>query len=314
MMNKTSYTIFIILNFLIANTAFAGWNSAKNKSLNKLENAINKNLDNTEVSITSTERNKPGFEILTVQPLADQDDNITFFQGSAIRSDGDRETVNLGLGHRIFLNNDLTMLGINGFYDHELDYDHKRTSLGAELRTSAYEFNTNAYFSASDTRTGKNSAQEESLDGYDFEIGGHLPYIPNWKVFAKHFDFEVPNGNDFEAGGHLPFIPNWKVFAKYFDFEVPNGNDFEGLEYSTEIYVPGTGLRLTTGIKDYDNYDDNWFFKISLNLGAVNSNDRFVSDTAYQLTSMKDKKLDKVRRENLIIKGGSNFSVTASGF
>jgi hypothetical protein len=29
---------------------------------------------------------------------------------------------------------------------------------------------------------------------------------------------------------------------------------------------------------------------------------------------MKDKKLDKVRRENLIIKGGSNFSVTASGF
>jgi adhesin/invasin len=177
------------------------------------------------------------------------------------------------------------MLGINGFYDHELDYDHKRTSLGAELRTSAYEFNTNAYFSASDTRTGKNSAQEESLDGYDFE-----------------------------AGGHLPFIPNWKVFAKYFDFEVPNGNDFEGLEYSTEIYVPGTGLRLTTGIKDYDNYDDNWFFKISLNLGAVNSNDRFVSDTAYQLTSMKDKKLDKVRRENLIIKGGSNFSVTASGF
>tara|TARA_Y100000389_G_C17359074_1_gene462699 strand:+ start:265 stop:1119 length:855 start_codon:yes stop_codon:yes gene_type:complete len=284
-MNKTSYTIFIILTFLIANTAFAGWNSAKNKSLNKLENAINKNLDNTEVSITSTERNKPGFEILTVQPLADQDDNITFFQGSAIRSDGDRETVNLGLGHRIFLNNDLTMLGINGFYDHELDYDHKRTSLGAELRTSAYEFNTNAYFSASDARTGKNSAQEESLDGYDFEIGGHLPYIPNWKVFAKHFDFEVPNGND-----------------------------FEGLEYSTEIYVPGTGLRLTTGVKDYDNHDDNWFFKISLNLGAVNSNNRFISDTAYQLTSMKDKKLDKVRRENLIIKGGSNFSVTASGF
>jgi adhesin/invasin len=285
MINKTSYTIFIILTFLIANTAFAGWNSAKNKSLNKLENAINKNLDNTEVSITSTERNKPGFEILTVQPLADQDDNITFFQGSAIRSDGDRETVNLGLGHRIFLNNDLTMLGINGFYDHELDYDHKRTSLGAELRTSAYEFNTNAYFSASDARTGKNSAQEESLDGYDFEIGGHLPYIPNWKVFAKHFDFEVPNGND-----------------------------FEGLEYSTEIYVPGTGLRLTTGVKDYDNHDDNWFFKISLNLGAVNSNNRFISDTAYQLTSMKDKKLDKVRRENLIIKGGSNFSVTASGF
>tara|TARA_B100001093_G_scaffold485849_1_gene520633 strand:- start:85 stop:942 length:858 start_codon:yes stop_codon:yes gene_type:complete len=280
-------TLAILASSLFfANTAFAGWNTVKNKSLNKLESALNKNLDNTEVTITSTERNKPNFEILTVQPLAEQEDNITFFQGSVIASDGDRETVNLGLGHRIFLNNDLTMIGINSFYDHELDYDHKRTSLGAELRTSAYEFNTNAYFAASNERTGKNNVQEESLDGYDFEVGGHLPYIPNWKIFAKHFDFEVPNGND-----------------------------FEGLEYSTEIYVPGTGIRITTGVKDYDNHKDNWFFKFSLNLGTVNSNEKFVRDSAYQLTSMKDKKLDKVRRENLIIKKkGSGFTVTASGF
>jgi len=271
---------------IISNTVFAGWDTAKRRTLNKLESAINKNLDNTEVTITSQERNKPQFKILTVQPLAEQDNNITFFQGSAIRSDGDRETVNLGLGHRIFLNDDLTMLGINGFYDHELDYDHKRTSIGAELRTSAYEFNTNSYFAGSNSRTGKNNIAEESLDGFDFEVGGHLPYIPNWKVFTKHFDFEVPGGND-----------------------------FEGLEYSTEIYVPGKGFKLVAGHKDYDNHNDNWFFEISFNLGAVNSNSKFVRDTAYSLTSMKDKKLDKVRRENLIIKKkGSGFTVTASGF
>jgi len=284
-MKKITLTI-LVSSLLLANTAFAGWNSVKQKSLNKLESAINKNLDNTEVTITSTERNKPSFEIITVQPLAEQENNITFFQGSAIRSDGDRETVNLGLGHRIFLNDDLTMLGINGFYDHELDYDHKRTSIGAELRTSAYEFNTNSYFAGSNSRTGKNNIAEESLDGFDFEVGGHLPYIPNWKVFAKHFDFEVPGGND-----------------------------FEGLEYSTEIYVPGKGFKLVAGHKDYDNHNDNWFFQISFNLGTVNSNNKFVRDTAYNLTSMKDKKLDKVRRENLIIKKkGSGFTVTASGF
>ena len=286
-MNKKLFLIAITLIFsFLTNSVFAGWDTAKRRTLNKLESAINKNLDNTEVTITSQERNKPKFEILTVQPLAEQENNITFFQGSAIRSDGDRETVNLGLGHRIFLNDDLTMLGINGFYDHELDYDHKRTSIGAELRTSAYEFNTNSYFAGSNSRTGKNNIAEESLDGFDFEVGGHLPYIPNWKVFAKHFDFEVPGGND-----------------------------FEGLEYSTEIYVPGTGIRLTTGVKDYDNHKDNWFFKLSFNLGTVNSNEKFVRDSAYQLTSMKDKKLDKVRRENLIIKKkGSGFTVTASGF
>ena len=281
---KKLILIILTSSLFLTNIAFAGWDSVKKKSLNKLESTINKNLDNTEVTITSMERNKPNFEIITVQPLQEQDDNITFFQGSAIRSDGDRETVNLGLGHRIFLNNDLTMLGINGFYDHELDYDHKRTSLGAELRTSAYEFNTNAYFAASNARTGKNSIEEEALDGYDFEVGGHLPYMPNWKVFTKHFNFDVPNGND-----------------------------FDGLEYSTEIYVPGTGIRLTTGVKDYDNHKDNWFFKLSFNLGTVNSNKKFVRDTAYSLTSMKDKKLDKIRRENLIVKG-AGFSVTASGF
>ena len=275
-------TIFVF----VSTSVFAGWDTAKRRTFNKLENAINQNLDNTEVTITSTERNKPKFEILTVQPLAEQENNITFFQGSVIRSDGDRETVNLGLGHRIFLNNDLTMLGINGFYDHELDYDHKRSSIGAELRTSAYEFNTNSYFAGSNSRTGKNNITEESLDGFDFEVGGHLPYIPNWKVFTKHFDFEVPGGND-----------------------------FEGLEYSTEIYVPGNGIKLVAGHKDYDNHLDNWFFEISFNLGAVNSNNKFVKDRAYSLTSMKDKKLDKVRRENLIIKKkGSGFSVTASGF
>ena len=286
-MNKKFVLIAITLIFsFLTNSVFAGWDTAKRRTLNKLESAINKNLDNTEVTITSTERNKPEFKILTVQPLAEQENNITFFQGSAIRSDGDRETVNLGLGHRIFLNDDLTMLGINGFYDHELDYDHKRTSIGAELRTSAYEFNTNSYFAGSNSRTGKNNIAEESLDGFDFEAGGHLPYIPNWKVFTKHFDFEVPGGND-----------------------------FEGLEYSTEIYVPGKGFKLVAGHKDYDNHNDNWFFEISFNLGAVNSNNKFVRDTAYSLTSMKDKKLDKVRRENLIIKKkGSGFTVTASGF
>ena len=78
-MKQITLTI-LISSLLLANTAFAGWNSVKQKSLNKLESTINKNLDNTEVTITSTERNKPSFEIITVQPLQEQEDNITFFK------------------------------------------------------------------------------------------------------------------------------------------------------------------------------------------------------------------------------------------
>ena len=66
------YRIFlgIFIFSLMSNNVFAGWDTAKRRTLNKLESAINKNLDNTEVTITSQERNKLKFEILTLQPLA----------------------------------------------------------------------------------------------------------------------------------------------------------------------------------------------------------------------------------------------------
>ena len=243
-------------------------------------------MDNTKVSIKTTERNKPEFEILTVQPLIDNENSITFFQGSALRHDGDRETINLGLGHRYLLNDDTLLVGLNAFYDHEFDYSHKRSSIGAEVRSSVFEFNSNMYFAESNERTGKNSNTEEALDGKDFEIGGHVPYIPTWKFFAKQFEFQVPGAND-----------------------------YQGQEYSTEILIPNTGLTLTTGVKNYDHHKDNWYLEFTYNLGKVNPDAQLIQDQAYQLVSMGDKKLEKVRRENVIVKKiGSDFSVSASGF
>jgi len=285
-MKKNVLCSLLILS-LSASSAYADWkSSAKQKSFNKLESALNQNLDNTEVSIKTTERNKPEFEILTVQPILDKDNSITFFQGSALRHDGDRETVNLGLGHRLLLNDDTLLVGLNAFYDHEFDYSHKRSSIGAELRSSVLEFNSNMYFAESNARTGKNSVTEEALDGRDFEIGGHVPYIPTWKFFAKQFEFQVPGAND-----------------------------FEGFEYSTEILIPNTGLMLTAGVKNYDHHEDNWYLELTYNLGKVNPDTKLIQDQAYELVSKEDKKLEKVRRENIILKKkGSGFTVTASGF
>ena len=277
----------ILIIALSISNAQADWRaSAKQKSLNKLESFLNKNLENTEVSIKSTERNKPEFEILTVQPLLNKDNSITFFQGSALRHDGDRETVNLGLGHRLLLNDDTLLVGLNAFYDHEFDYSHKRSSIGTEVRSSVFEFNSNIYFAESDARTGKNSIIEEALDGNDFEIGAHVPYIPTWKFFAKQFEFQVPGAND-----------------------------YQGQEYSTEILIPNTGLTLTAGVKNYDDHKDNWYLELTYNLGKVNPDVKLLQDKAYELVSMSDKKLKKVRRENVIVKKfGSGFTVTASGF
>ncbi len=47
----------------------------------------------------------------------------------------------------------------------------------------------------------------------------------------------------------------------------------------------------------------------------MNPDTKLIQDQAYELVSMEDKKLEKVRRENIILKKkGSGFTVTASGF
>jgi hypothetical protein len=54
---------------------------------------------------------------------------------------------------------------------------------------------------------------------------------------------------------------------------------------------------------------------LTYNLGKVNPDVKLLQEKAYELVSMSDKKLKKVRRENVIVKKfGSGFTVTASGF
>ena len=69
-------------------------NSLKNNyisnAITSLENLIIENIPNTEASITASEDQKPEWEIITVQPLRDNGQDITFFQGSLLRWDGDR--------------------------------------------------------------------------------------------------------------------------------------------------------------------------------------------------------------------------------
>ena len=74
-----------------------------NKATTFVKDTIQKYVPNTEVSITGMEDAKPQWEILTMQPIRDTGDDLTFFQGSLLRWDGDRDTINLGLGQRKFL-------------------------------------------------------------------------------------------------------------------------------------------------------------------------------------------------------------------
>lgn len=278
----------IILSIVIFSSAVsvADTSKLKNNFFSSIENLLDGNFKNTDFSIKSKEGNKPEIGILTFKPLNDTDNGLTFFQGSFFTHDGDRETLNLGFGKRILSDDESFLFGLNAFYDHELDYDHQRASIGAEIRSSILELNTNHYFAISNEVTGKNGVKETVADGYDLEIGAHIPYIPTAKFYTK-----------------------------YFEYEIPGGSDFEGLEYSSRIGIPNTGINIETGFIDYGNnsYEDQWFFKLTYNLSKMNADKSFISDEAFERVSMKDKKYDKVRRENLIVKSKA-FAVKAGGF
>ena len=265
-------------------------NSLKNNyisnAITSLENLIIETIPNTEISITGAEELKPQWEVLTVQPLRDDGKNITFFQGSLLRWDGDRDTINLGIGQRKFLLDKTVMLGANAFYDHEFQIDHSRTGLGLEMITSVGEARTNRYFANSNSRKNNNrsNAEEVALDGYDYEIGTHAPYIPDWKFFIKYFSWDKPNTNV----------------------------DIEGYTYSTEFMTP-FGLKLVAGLNKYDNSkDEQAFFSLVFSSSKTNKNKKIIQAKAYDLKSVEDQKLTKVRRQNKII--NSSFSIKAGGY
>ena len=278
--------LIIFFSVLVFTTTSANTSDIKNKFFSSIEDFLESNFEDTDFSIKSKEGTKPEIGILTFKPLNDTDKGLTFFQGSFFTHDGDRETLNLGYGKRFFNSDKSFLYGLNLFYDHELDYDHQRGSIGGEIKSSILELNTNHYFAISDERTGKNNVKEEVADGYDFELGTHVPYIPSAKIFAKIFEYEIPGGSD-----------------------------FEGMEYTSNVDIPNTGFNVEVGFKDYGNasYDDQWFVNLTFKFSSTNNNSNFISEEAFERASMDDKKYDKVRRENLIVKSKA-FSVKAGGF
>jgi adhesin/invasin len=260
---------------------------AKNFTNDFVETYLESLVDRTEVTIEGFEGEKPTFSILTTQPITESADlkDTTFWQGSIFVNDG-RETLNLGLGYRRLSDDEKWLSGINLFYDHEFPYNHKRASIGAELRSSVVELNVNKYYGLSNTLTGENGVQETALGGFEFELGTQIPYIPGTRLFAKQFKWDGEDG----------------------------GTDLKGKTYSLNIGREIlTNTSLEAGIHDYDGTKaSEKFAKLTYHFGKQSKPAKpFISTTAFDnLKSMKDKRLDKVRRTNTIIKQKGGFTVT----
>ena len=262
------------------------------RSIQKFEDGFNTLFTNTELTIEGRTAADPNFTLLTINPFFknEAEGNLTFFQGSIIRQNN-RNTINLGIGYRQLSDDEKWIYGVNAFHDYESTYEHSRWSVGAELRSSAFEINANKYFAISGAKTGRNGNTERALDGYEIEIGGQVPYVPSAKIFAKQW--------------------TWEGYQT---------SDTKGKTYSLQINAPiAPNITLEAGTKDFDTGTDIDFVNLTYEIGFGDDTSQqddpipsLIADQAFNNKSMKDKMLEKVRRKNQIVIQ-TNFIASAGG-
>ena len=280
--------LIIILTFFISTAVNAA--DIKNEFISNvneyLTNSLGQNFETVEVALSSGTTNEVVGNILVVKPLSDINDekNTVFAQGSIFLSDDNRETINLGFGNRKLVNDDKLLLGYNLFYDHELDYDHQRASIGIEAISSVGSFRANQYYGLSGWKTGLDNVKEKALNGNDVELGAPLPYLPWANFYLRSFNWEGASG----------------------------ATDQKGDEMSLEAKF--SGFNIEVGKRSHDGITkDNEFLRLTWTCCNNNQEKIGISDTAYNLTSVADQRFTKVRRQNLIVKQ-KEMDLTVIGF
>ena len=257
-----------------------------------LENTINSSfynlLPNWEIELNTGVHSKSELNLSTTREIIETNgiEHTVFWQGSSLINKNS-STINLGIGYRHLSDNYKWLSGLNFFYDHEFPYNHKRASLGTELKSSVFELNSNFYKSLSSWEKGLLNNQEYALDGYDLELGGQVPFIPSAKFYIKKFKWD----------------------------NIQNATDLKGQTYSVKVdHIFSNGISIEAGRKNYEIGRDNDFVALnySVKLGEnknLQSPKPFFSDKMFIMTSMENNRLEKVRRENRIVKQVSGFTI-----
>jgi len=271
-----------------------------------LRNLFSYQRGTTEISGGGYQNSLPVWNILLVRPLTESEDLVhtTFVQGSVYRQ-GDRTTGNLGFGYRQLLAEKKLLLGSNLFYDWEFPVGNQRSSLGVEARSSVAELNANYYAGTTGWINTANAMQEKVLNGYDAELAIALPYMPAVQARAKTFRWMGIDGLNNTFGNSYSITGAvWKGL----NIEV-------GHTTMASAYQPNVLLGASPIVGG--NY-----FKISWTFGgdlSANQKQFEFKNVAYSLESMEDRRFEKVRRENRLVKAqrsqqGNGFNVTVSGF
>ena len=265
--------ISIIISSLIAFNA-----NAENIS-QKLSNFLDELIPGegvTDVSIQVHEEDNPDIEILTNRSLDKTDDSNRFIQMSLHTQETnnkDRLITNLGYGYRELTDDNSLMYGANAFIDIESE-GHMRASLGLEAKGKILDLNAN-FYEAISGKENIDGMDEEVLSGYQFNLTTQMPYMPWSTLNIQNYYFE----------------------------NIKASNDTEGNKISLEMNLtPTLQFDISQDFSDTTGVDDETDFKLSLRYPPTenkpNLQDGFISNVAFQKANMKDKLVQKVRRDN----------------
>ena len=263
------------------------------EALNEIEQSAEENTDITHLELTlgssafGLDSSSDSYgEVLGVYRLYENSNLFVFNQSSLINQDG-RTTFNTGFGVRTINDTETIIVGANAFYDYELSSKHKRTSLGLEALTSAFEIRANHYKAQSGQIT-YNGINETALDGYDYSIAAMMPYLYSSSLYYKQSawkDSLTYKTQVLEWGIKAEFLPNveLKIASQKQDQEA--AKMVSSITFSKSFGGPEQALKIKQG--------GNW--------------------TA-SLKPVREKLYKPVERENRIVKKAIKLGVTVSGY
>jgi len=238
----------------------------------------------TEASIDLRKNAKPDFSILGVREISPLDQGTIFTQFSlqnTKKANDTRWVTNLGIGARKLNADGTMMVGINGFYDYELDTEHMRSSIGLEARSAVLELHYNNYLKLSDEYN-----EEQVLSGQDFQLSSQIPHLHWAKAFINQYQWD----------GDLK-------------------EDVKGRKIGSELQLtPNLNLEVAHDNKDKNTLADEWYTKLQFVHPGKEGPTALdgISDTAWKESrDMSGELLSKVKRQNKIVvefKGTSSVS------
>ena len=275
----------ILIIFIFSIISFHGFaddpNMAKKNILDNMSAGISSALENfiggegdTEVQIVTGEDYHPEFSIMTVRPLATHPGVDAWFvqlqlNDTKIRGKG-RLSTNLGVGYRKLSESKNSFTGANLFIDYDAE-GNARSSVGLELRSSAFEVIANYYQALSGSVT-VGSYSERSLDGSDISIVGEIPYLPWASIVANHYEWKANKNSKSSKGDklslELAITPSLIVDIGYDDNNIHGTSNFAKIMF---VYPPRERVTATNNL---------------------------VGEKAFSQIDMSDELLSKVRRSN----------------